>query len=325
MKEKIIDFSNGIFSYDQVRLTTEPERIEIELDPGKGVKGDLIVSSQDERRVKGMIFSRVPGLTFQKSSFFGRAARLEYTYYAEHLRPGETFTESLWIESNAGEYEIPVSIRIRSQEPAVENLEDLALPEETGEPEENAQEKPCRGKGRSEAWLLKRKREQALAGLQLCMEKSELHTCSRKDAVKEFRTHVDTLLELDPDHSAWMLLNAWVMGLENRQEEAGWILRKYEKTRLFQQRDVRTKELYLYVNSLYRKDSQVTEQAVVQLRKLYQKYPEDWMLTYFLLKLDPELLRDKRTRYRILERQYRMGTRHRLLYQIGRASCRERV
>ena len=33
MKEKIIDFSNGIFSYDQVRLTTEPERIEIELDP----------------------------------------------------------------------------------------------------------------------------------------------------------------------------------------------------------------------------------------------------------------------------------------------------
>ena len=48
MKEKIIDFSNGIFSYDQVRLTTEPERIEIELDPGKGVKGDLIVSSQDE-------------------------------------------------------------------------------------------------------------------------------------------------------------------------------------------------------------------------------------------------------------------------------------
>ena len=143
MKEKIIDFSNGIFSYDQVRLTTEPERIEIKLDPGKGVKGDLIVSSQDERRVKGMIFSRVPGLTFQKSSFFGRAARLEYTYYAEHLRPGETFTESLWIESNAGEYEIPVSIRIRSQEPAVENLEDLALPEETEEPEENAQEKPC--------------------------------------------------------------------------------------------------------------------------------------------------------------------------------------
>lgn len=314
MKEKIIDFSNGIFSYDQVRLTTEPERIEIELDPGKGVKGDLIVSSQDERRVKGMIFSRVPGLTFQKSSFFGRAARLEYTYYAEHLRPGETFTESLWIESNAGEYEIPVSIRIRSQEPAVENLEDLALPEETEEPEENAQEKPCRGKGRSEAWLLKRKREQALAGLQLCMEKSELHTCSRKDAVKEFRTHVDTLLELDSDHSAWMLLNAWVMGLENRQEEAGWILRKYEKTRLFQQRDVRTKELYLYVNSIYRKDGQVTEQAVVQLRKFYQKYPEDWMLTYFLLKLDPELLRDKRTRYRILERQYRMGTRHRLLY-----------
>lgn len=68
----------------------------------------------------------------------------------------------------------------------MENLEDLALPEETEEPEENAQEKPCRGKGRSEAWLLKRKREQALAGLQLCMEKSELHTCSRKDAVKEF-------------------------------------------------------------------------------------------------------------------------------------------
>ena len=97
--------------------------------------------------MKGMIFSRVPGLTFQKSSFFGRAARLEYTYYAEHLRPGETFTESLSIESNAGEYEIPVSIRIRSQEPAVENLEDLALPEEIEEPEENAQRSLAGAKG----------------------------------------------------------------------------------------------------------------------------------------------------------------------------------
>ena len=37
MKEKIIDFSNGIFTYEQVRLRTEPEALYLRSEEGRTV------------------------------------------------------------------------------------------------------------------------------------------------------------------------------------------------------------------------------------------------------------------------------------------------
>lgn len=44
-------------------------------------------------------------------------------------------------------------------------------------------------------------------------------------------------------------MDAWVMFREGRKEEAGWILRKYEKTRLYQQKQVTVRAVFFYVNS----------------------------------------------------------------------------
>ena len=49
MKEKIIDFSNGIFTYEQVRLQTEPEALYLRSEEGRTVKGSFIINSMDER------------------------------------------------------------------------------------------------------------------------------------------------------------------------------------------------------------------------------------------------------------------------------------
>lgn len=98
---------------------------------------------------------------------------------------------------------------------------------------------------------------------------------------------------------------------EGRKEEAGWILRKYEKTRLYQQKQVTVRAVFFYVNSY------VGGNCLPQLQKLYQKQPENWILVLMLLEKDPKLQQDSRMAYKLLERQFRRGVRNRLLYQCA--------
>ena len=67
MKEKIIDFSNGIFAYEQTKLKTEPKELVLELDENETAHGSFVITSCDERRVKGILYSRIPGMTLQLS------------------------------------------------------------------------------------------------------------------------------------------------------------------------------------------------------------------------------------------------------------------
>ena len=60
MKEKIIDFSNGKFTYEQPKLILEPSELEMELGEGDEARGSIRVSSSDERRVKGTVLSEIP-------------------------------------------------------------------------------------------------------------------------------------------------------------------------------------------------------------------------------------------------------------------------
>ena len=112
MKEKIIDFSNGKFTYEQPKLILEPSELEMELGEGDEARGSIRVSSSDERRVKGTVLSEIPGMTLYGNSFFARAARVEFSYTPRWIRPGEQKTGRLLFLTSAGEYEIPVQIRI---------------------------------------------------------------------------------------------------------------------------------------------------------------------------------------------------------------------
>lgn len=312
MKEKIIDFSNGIFAYEQAKLKTEPKELVLELDENETAHGSFVITSCDERRVKGILYSRIPGMTLQSTSFFARAARIEYIFHPQHLRGGEEQEDNIWLETSAGEYALPVKVRIRSAAVTEEKEETALLPDVQEPPAPKAFRK---GPGRSEEWKKKRRQEYALLQLSVTLEKERRNALSAEEAVGRFRELLDSLLLEDPESAFYPLLDAWVMLREERREEAGWILRKYERTRLFQQRDQRIRALFLYVNSLFKNDSDTTASNVAQLQKLYAKRPEEWMLTFFLLELDPKLREKTRTRYMVLERQFRCGTRNRLLYQ----------
>ena len=312
MKEKIIDFSNGLFAYDQAKLKTEPSELIFELEAGEAAHGSFIISSCDERRIKGILFTRIPGMTLRKDSFFARAARIEFSYEPLFLREGEILEDRIWLETSAGEYELPVKIQIKGKR--TEEKEEVPLPE-LPPVEVEDRKSLTKGKGRSEEWKRRRKQESALAEIQLTLERERRNGCTTKEADEKLRALAELLVQSDPESSVYPLLDAYVMLREGRKEEAGWILRKYERTRLFQQRDMQVRALFLYVNGLFREDSELTASSVTQLQKIYLKRPENGMVIAFLMDLDTKLKEKPRTRYTMLERQFRAGTRNRLLYQ----------
>lgn len=311
MKEKINDFFNGIFAYGQPKIRTEPEELVLELEPWETAEGSFVVSSCDERRIKGFVHTRIPGMALRRDVFFARAARVEYTYQPQCLREGERTEGSVWLETSAGEYELPVKVLIRGREEEEEPEEELPILL-AGEAELPVYRM---GKGQSDAWKAKRRTRRSLAEIQIILERERRKAVSRQEANEQLRALTDSLTGADPESPLFPLLDAWVMLREDRKEEAGWILKKYEKTRLLQQKELPVRAVFLYVNSLYREDEDVTAQAVSQFQRIYQKQPENWMVTAFLLELDTKLWENVRIRYMVLERQYRAGTRNRLLYQ----------
>lgn len=311
MKEKINDFFNGIFAYDRPGLRMEPAELILELKPWETAQGSFVVSSCDERRIKGLVHTRIPGMTLLGDSFFARAARIEYTYQPQCLNEGEGTEGRIWLETSTGEYELPVKVRIKGREEEEEPEEELPilLAGEADLPVHRM------GKGQSDQWKAKRQTEKTLAELQTVLEKERREVISRQEAAGQLRALVDSLTESEPESPLFPLLDAWVMLREGRKEEAGWVLKKYEKTRLLQQKEMPVRAVFLYVNTLFREDGEATAQAVSQLQRIYQKQPENWMVTMFLLELDTKLWENLRLRYMVLEKQYRAGTRNRLLYQ----------
>ena len=79
MKEKIMDLFNGVFVYRQLELTIEPSELVLKVKKGETFRGSFVISSCDERRVKGIVCARIPGMVFRDDGFFARNSRIEFT------------------------------------------------------------------------------------------------------------------------------------------------------------------------------------------------------------------------------------------------------
>lgn len=311
MKEKIIEFSKGNFVYEQTKLKIEPSSLEIELDEGEECRGYFLISSEDASRIKGLLHTRMPGMELKSTCFYARATRVEFSYFPLWLKAGEQWNDAIYLESSAGEYEISVCVKIRKVvEKVKEEVPVLTVPEILEE------EKTIKkGKGRREAWKKKRKQVAVLAEFQRVLENERQGIYSSEKAVMRFRKLSNILLQIDADSLFYALINIYVLLREGRKPEANAIFRKYEKSKMNTQKNVQIRAFILYISSLLKENQESVESNIEQLQKLYQKYPGNFFVTAFLLELDPKLHRKARTRYLVLERQFRAGTRNRLLYQ----------
>lgn len=107
MKEKLTQFSKGVFQYEKPSLLFSQEYIEFRIESGKEYSGSLTVTTEKKHRIKGIVCSTSHFLKIREMSFCGTDITIEYVFNASMLPAGDTHSGSIKVISNCGEYEIP--------------------------------------------------------------------------------------------------------------------------------------------------------------------------------------------------------------------------
>lgn len=116
MKKKIDQILNGKFEQEQPDLLFSKEKLDIRLEAGSTMQGDLYFGTEDNDRIQGYITSSSRRLVPGSSRFSGTTVRLPYGVDGMGMLPGEVCSGWLCITSTAGEYKIPFTIEAVKRE-----------------------------------------------------------------------------------------------------------------------------------------------------------------------------------------------------------------
>lgn len=83
---------------------------------GENYRGELYIGAEDSRRIKGMIMSEDRRLLLEKDKFAGKSACISYGIDVKGLNPGDCVDTELVINSNIGEYTIPVHLEVEESQ-----------------------------------------------------------------------------------------------------------------------------------------------------------------------------------------------------------------
>lgn len=116
MKKKIEQLISGKFDFSQPPLLFSQDQIQITLDAGGTMQGELYLGTEDNEHIQGYVTSSnrrfVPGT----SQFSGTTIRLPYGADGNGMKPGEVCKGWLCITSDTGEYKIPFEITARKEQ-----------------------------------------------------------------------------------------------------------------------------------------------------------------------------------------------------------------
>lgn len=128
MKRRMEQLLNGRFEYEVPKLTLSDTQINLTTNEGENVRGELYVAAEDNRRIKGMTMSSNRRVLLAKEKFSGTTVCIPYGLDVKGLSAGETVDAVITINSNLGEYQVPVHAEItddgiQTSRGAVDNLE----------------------------------------------------------------------------------------------------------------------------------------------------------------------------------------------------------
>lgn len=112
MKEKITQLSRERFEYELPQIICSEEKLEIEVETGRIVKGTFTIKNAEDRYMKGLLYSSSHLLRLTENSFVGTEAVIEYTFYAEDIRAKNKINGVISIVSSCGEKELPFEITV---------------------------------------------------------------------------------------------------------------------------------------------------------------------------------------------------------------------
>ena len=99
---------NGRFEYEVPKLTLSDAQINLTTNEGENVRGELHVAAEDNRRIKGMTMSSNRRVLLAKEKFSGTTVCIPYGLDVKGLSAGDTVDGVITINSNLGEYQVPV-------------------------------------------------------------------------------------------------------------------------------------------------------------------------------------------------------------------------
>lgn len=105
---------NGRFEYEVPKLVLSDTKITVEIKAGENYRGELFIGAEDNRRMKGMVMSSNRRLLLGKEKFSGAAVCIPYGIDGRGLNPGDELGAAITINSNLGEYQVPVFVKVQN-------------------------------------------------------------------------------------------------------------------------------------------------------------------------------------------------------------------
>ena len=114
MKDKVKQFVDGIFSYEQSKLIISEAEISLQVSAGKSASGFFIVTNNRESVMKGVLYSSHSSFRLKEYTFFGSENRIEYHFDAEFLDAEEVIQGKIDIVSDCGESFINFTVTVEA-------------------------------------------------------------------------------------------------------------------------------------------------------------------------------------------------------------------
>lgn len=112
LKKRIEQLRNGIFEYEAPKMLVSEEKIEAVIQKGAVFRGSFTIESENQKRMKGFLYSSSPRMAYEPSDFHGISERVVYELDASGMEEGDVLDGRFTICSELGEYQVPYHIEI---------------------------------------------------------------------------------------------------------------------------------------------------------------------------------------------------------------------
>ncbi len=106
MKNKILKFSKGDFQLLKPNIEFEETNLILIIGEGEIYRGDFTVKTEENRSIRGLIYTSSYRMKFKNPGFEGNPAKVEFYYDGRGLMPGYVEKGTITVVCDGGEYDL---------------------------------------------------------------------------------------------------------------------------------------------------------------------------------------------------------------------------
>lgn len=118
MKEKVEQYAKGEYNVSRPKVVVSADHLQLNIEAGSVYQGTIEVHTDNDRRIKGMIYDNRYLFKIEPHNFIGKAQTVELTFDARKWEKGEKLSGIIYLVTDGGEFRIPYEIEITA--PAVD-------------------------------------------------------------------------------------------------------------------------------------------------------------------------------------------------------------